>query len=98
MSFIWNEENIRNLDNEFLRQVISNMEKYNGANSEVKVRFGTTGEKGVRPNYEIVVISRFAYSAISKQHKLEVGQYKDEHLSAENFSLAEIQRACESVD
>jgi hypothetical protein len=62
------------------------------------VRFGTTGEKGVRPNYEIVVVSRFAYSAISKQHKLEVGQYKDEHLSAENFSLAEMKVYLTSID
>ncbi len=93
MPIVWNEENIRNLDDEFLQQVISNMEKYDKPNVEVNVRFGTTGEKGVRPNYEVVVESRFPYSTITKQHKLaDREQYKDTHLSAEKFSLAEIQR------
>jgi hypothetical protein len=54
--------------------------------------------EGVRPNYEIVVVSRFSYSANSKQHKLEAEKYKDEHLSVENFSLAEMKVYLKSID
>lgn len=98
-NFTWNEESVRNLGDEFLQQVISNMKKHNLQNSEVKVRFGTTGEKGIRPNYEIVVESRFAYSSRSKLHQLDsVGQYKDENLSTEKYSLAEIEQLCIAVE
>jgi hypothetical protein len=91
MHFIWNEEKIRNLGNDFLRQVIANMERYAESNSEVEVRFGIKGD-GIRPNYEIVVKSRFAYLTIGKEHKLDdkVEQFNDANLAKEKFSLAKI--------
>lgn len=41
-------------------------------------------------------VATVAYSAISKQHKPDdVGKYKDEHLSTEEFSLVEMKKIFE---